>query len=108
MRYKIVLTSSFKKELKTLKKRNKNLEKLTEVINKLANNEKLDEKYRDHALVNYSSFTGCRECHIEPDWLLVYKKNDRELILFLIETGSHSDLFWAILLVLFSCFLKYY
>lgn len=93
MRYKIVLTSSFKKELKTLKKRNKNLEKLTEVINKLANNEKLDEKYRDHALVNYSSFTGCRECHIEPDWLLVYKKNDRELILFLIETGSHSDLF---------------
>ena len=84
---------SFKKELKNLKKRNKDLSKLTEIVNKLANDEKLDLKNRDHSLVNNLRFQNCRECHIEPDWLLVYKKNYDELILFLIETGSHSDLF---------------
>ena len=84
---------SFKKELKNLKKRNKDLSKLTEIVNKLANDEKLDLKKRDNSLVNNLRFQNCRECHIEPDWLLVYKKNYDELILFLIETGSHSDLF---------------
>ena len=84
---------SFKKELKNLKKRNKDLSKLTEIVNKLANDEKLDLKNSDHSLVNNLRFQNCRECHIEPDWLLVYKKNYDELILFLIETGSHSDLF---------------
>ena len=84
---------SFKKELKNLKKRNKDLSKLTEIVNKLANDEKLDLKNRDNSLVNNLRFQNCRKCHIEPDWLLVYKKNYDELILFLIETGSHSDLF---------------
>ena len=93
MKYEIVLTNSFKKELKLLKKRNKNLEKLTTVVNSLANNETLDKKYKDHQLIDNTRFKNCRECHIEPDWLLVYKKNNTELILFLIETGSHSDLF---------------
>lgn len=93
MRYKIILTTTFKKDLKLIKKRNKNLEKLTKVVNSLANDEKLDKKYKDHALLNSTRFKECRECHIEPDWLLVYKKNSRELILFLIETGTHSDLF---------------
>ena len=93
MKYEIVLTNSFKKELKLLKKRNKNLEKLTTVVNALANNETLDKKYKDHQLIDNTRFKNCRECHIEPDWLLVYKKNNTELILFLIETGSHSDLF---------------
>ena len=87
------MTSAFKKELKNLKKRNKDLSKLTEIVNKLANDEKLDLKKRDNSLVNNLRFQNCRECHIEPDWLLVYKKNYDELILFLIETGSHSDLF---------------
>ena len=93
MKYDIILTTAFKKELKSIKKRNKDLAKLTEIINKLANDEELEAKYRDHALANNLRFKDCRECHIEPDWLLVYKKNTNELILFLIETGSHSDLF---------------
>lgn len=93
MKYDIILTTDFKKELKLIKKRNKNLDKLTKVVNLLASDKALEEKYRDHALVNSTRFKGCRECHIEPDWLLVYKKNDKELILFLIETGTHSDLF---------------
>ena len=93
MKYEIIMTSAFKKELKNLKKRNKDLSKLTEIVNKLANDEKLDLKNRDHSLVKILRFQNCRECHIESDWLLVYKKNYDELILFLIETGSHSDLF---------------
>lgn len=93
MKYEIILTSAFKKELKNIKKRNKDLSKLTEIVNKLANDIELDIKNRDHRLVNNLRFQNCRECHIEPDWLLVYKKDNNNLILFLIETGSHSDLF---------------
>ena len=93
MCYKIVLTSAFKKELKLIKKRNKNLDKLTEVVNTLASGLSLDEKYKDYQLMNSTRFQNCRECHIEPDWLLVYKNNNMDLILFLIETGTHSDLF---------------
>ena len=93
MKYDIILTAAFKKELKNIKKRNKDLDKLTEVVNKLASGQELDAKYRDHALANNLRFKDCRECHIEPDWLLVYKKNKSELTLFLIETGTHSDLF---------------
>ena len=93
MKYEIILTSTFKKDLKNIKKRNKDLSKLTEIVNKLANDIELDIKNRDHRLVNNLRFQNCRECHIEPDWLLVYKKDNNNLILFLIETGSHSDLF---------------
>ena len=93
MKYEIILTSAFKKELKNIKKRNKDLSKLTEIVNKLASGQELDANYRDHVLVNNLRFKDCRECHIEPDWLLVYKKNKNELTLFLIETGTHSDLF---------------
>lgn len=93
MKYEIILTSAFKKELKNIKKRNKDLSKLAEIVNKLANDIELDIKNRDHRLVNNLRFQNCRECHIEPDWLLVYKKDNNNLILFLIETGSHSDLF---------------
>lgn len=93
MKYGIILTSAFKKELKQIRKRNKNIEKLTKVVNALANNEVLEAKYKDHPLVNSTRFQNCRECHIEPDWLLLYKKNNHELILFLIEIGTHSDLF---------------
>lgn len=93
MKYEIILTSAFKKELKNIKKRNKDLSKLTEIVNKLANDIELDIKNRYHRLVNNLRFQNCRECHIEPDWLLVYKKDNNNLILFLIETGSHSDLF---------------
>ena len=93
MKYKIILTSIFKKELKQIKKRHKDLTKLTKVVDDLANDIPLDIKYKDHALISNSRFMNCRECHIEPDWLLIYKKNKKDLILFLIETGTHSDLF---------------
>lgn len=91
--YEVVLTSAFKRKLKIIKKQNKRLYKLTEVVNKLANNEKLDIKNRDHQLITNLKFKDYRECHIEPDWLLIYKKDDNNLILYLIDTGSHSDLF---------------
>ena len=93
MKYDIVLTSAFKNSLKTIKKRQKDLEKLTIVVNTLASGQQLEAKYRDHELTNSKYFKNCRECHIEPDWLLVYKINQKELILFLMETGTHSDLF---------------
>ena len=93
MKYDIVLTSAFKNCLKTIKKRRKNLDKLTTVVNMIANGEQLDAKYRDHELNDNKYFKNCRELHLEPDWLLVYKINKKELILFLMETGTHSDLF---------------
>jgi mRNA interferase YafQ len=93
MKYEVVGTSAFKKELKIIKKRHNDLEKLRKVVNALSNGEQLEEKYRDHSLVDSTRFKNCRECHIEPDWLLVYRINNDELILLLVETGSHSDLF---------------
>ena len=87
----IVRSNRFLKDLRLAKKRNLDLSALEEVVNKLANQEELDEKYHDHALSgDYSDF---RECHIKPDWLLVYTIDDEELELFLFRTGSHSDLF---------------
>ena len=87
----IVLSNQFKKDLKLMNKRGVNLELLDTVVNKLANNEELDEKYYDHALTG--NYIGYRECHIKPDWLLIYRINDHELYLFLSRTGTHSDLF---------------
>ena len=87
----IVRSNRFLKDLRLAKKRGLDLSSLEEVVSKLANQEKLDEKYHDHPLSgNYSDF---RECHIKPDWLLVYAIDDEELELFLFRTGSHSDLF---------------
>ena len=87
----IVRSNRFLKDLRLAKKRNLDLSALEEVVNILANQEVLDEKYHDHALSgDYSDF---RECHIKPDWLLVYTIDDEELELFLFRTGSHSDLF---------------
>lgn len=59
----------------------------------LANGEKLDSRYKYNQLKNSKYFNNCRECHIESDWLLVYKYNNDELILFMVETGSHSEIF---------------
>ena len=74
-----------------MKKRGKGLAKLKYVVNELANQRPLDEKYRDHELTgNYRNF---RECHIEPDWLLIYRIEKGELTLALVRTGTHSDLF---------------
>lgn len=88
---KIVLSNRFKKDLRQAKKRGFKLEKLTAVVNMLARQEPLPEKYRDHNLSGeYHNF---RECHVEPDWLLIYRIENKELELFLFRTGTHSDLF---------------
>ena len=91
MKYTIKPTTRFKKDLKLAEKRGYNISLLTDIIKKLANGEQLPEKNKDHALSG--SFLGFRECHITPDWLLVYEIDDGALILYLIRTGTHSDLF---------------
>lgn len=88
---KIVPSNQFKKDLRRAKKRGLNLDHLTVVVDTLAAQLPLDNKYRDHNLTGtYRSF---RECHIEPDWLLVYRVEEDVLELFLFRTGTHSDLF---------------
>ena len=87
----IQFTNQFKKDLKLVKKQGKDLDKLFEVINILANGEKLDTKFKDHDLSG--SYKGTRECHIEPDWLLIYEIDNNALILMLYRLGTHSELF---------------
>lgn len=87
----IQLTSLFKKDYRRAKRRGLDLEKLKVVIDKLCMEECLEEKHRDHALTG--RYTGFRECHIEPDWLLIYEVNQNELILIASRTGTHADLF---------------
>lgn len=89
--YRIVATGKFKKDLKTVIKRGYNMKLMDEVVTKLSNGEKLPEKNKDHALVG--NYVGKRECHITPDWLLIYEIDNGELILYLTRTGSHSDFF---------------
>lgn len=91
MRYNIDFTTQFKKDIKLAKRQGKDTEKIFEVVDRLANDEVLEAKYKDHCLTG--DYKDCRECHIEPDWLLIYKKYESELILMLVRTGSHSDLF---------------
>lgn len=95
MKYVVEFMNSFKKGHKKAKKQGKDMKKLYNVIDCLANGYKLSPKYKDHALTNSKYYKDCRECHIEPDWLLIYKYNHSKLILFMVETGSHSDLFNA-------------
>lgn len=92
-KYEIDLTSSFKRNYKKIRKQGKNVEKLKEIVVKLANKEELDSKYRDHQLIDDKTYKNCRECHITPDWLLIYKYEDEKLILVLFALGSHSELF---------------
>lgn len=91
MKYTIKPTNKFKKDLKKAHKRGYNIDLLTDIINKIANGEPLAESNHDHDLSG--EYTGCRECHITPDWLLIYEIADKELILYLTRTGTHSDLF---------------
>lgn len=87
--YQIFRTSSFKKDYKKLSQKNKNL--LKEVLIKLVNNETLEEKYKDHKLIG--DYLGCKECHIKPDLLLIYRIENQILELSLIRVGKHSELF---------------
>lgn len=91
MKYNIRPTAKFQKDLKRVQRRGYDISLLTEIIKKLAAGEPLPEKNRDHNLVG--DYIGCRECHITPDWLLIYEVFERDLILYLTRTGSHSDLF---------------
>lgn len=89
--YRVRPSVKFQKDLKWIYKRGYDISLLTEVIKKLANGEQLPMKNRDHQLSGEYSF--CRECHITPDWLLIYEVHEDELILYLTRTGTHSDLF---------------
>ena len=82
---------SFKKDYKRMLKRGCNPQNLQDVLTLLVNQQSLPEKYRDHNLSG--NYAGYRECHIEPDWLLIYKIFNDKLVLVLTSTGSHSDLF---------------
>ncbi len=86
-----VLSNRFKKDLKLAAKRKLNLDILNAIVDKLAAGKTLPDKNRDHALSG--DFIGFRKYHIQPDWLLVYRIENKELLLFLFRTGTHSDLF---------------
>ena len=91
MKYEVKYTAGFKKDYKNLVKRKMDVSKVHEVIEMLASGNTLPGKYRDHALSG--DYQGTRECHIRPDWLLIYSISNEKLILELMRTGSHSDLF---------------
>lgn len=91
MKYTIKPTTKFQKDLKRVQKRGYDLKLLTEIIKKLADGEKLPPKNRDHSLSG--NYGNCHECHITPDWLLIYEVYEENLYLYLTRTGTHSDLF---------------
>ncbi len=89
MKYKIELANRFKKAFKKLNQQEQSI--FQEVVNKLANDETLEPKYKDHALKG--EFVNFRECHLKPDLLLIYQKQEDRLILYCFDIGSHSELF---------------
>ena len=91
MKYEIERTTQFKRDYKLAVKRGCDMQYLKTAIQLLADGITLPPEYRDHSLSG--NYTGYRECHIRPDWLLVYKITEEILILTLYRTGSHSDLF---------------
>lgn len=93
LKYEVRFSKNFKKEYKKIKKQGKDISKLKTIIEKLAKGEKLEEKYKNHDLINDKHYKDCKECHIEPDWLLIYQYINNELILLLVSTGSHSEVF---------------
>ena len=92
-KYEVHYSTQFKRSLKKISKQGKNLDKLFTIIERLANKEELEEKYKNHKLKDDKYYTNCFECHITPNWLLIYKIKDNDLILLLVATGSHSELF---------------
>ena len=89
--YEIRPTIRFQKDLKRIKKRGFDMALLTEILKKLAAGEDLPARNRDHMLSG--DYAGCHECHITPDWLLIYLKENDVLTLTLVDTGTHADLF---------------
>ncbi len=91
MIYRVEKSARFKKGVKRMSKRGVNVSELSYVINELKFGRKLDEKYQDHKLTG--DLEGYRECHVRPDWLLVYKYKNEILTLLLFDTGTHSEIF---------------
>ena len=91
MKYRLQVTGEFKQDVKRCKKRGLPLEELWTVVGRLLNGETLEEKYRAHIL--HGDRKGQWECHIQPNWLLVWEQHDNELILVMLNTGPHSDIF---------------
>jgi mRNA interferase YafQ len=89
--YSIKYTNKFKKDLKRCQKRGRNISLLRDVVNLLSNTGTLPSKYKMHQLSG--KYNNRMECHIQPDWLLVWMQNDNELVLLFTDTGTHSDLF---------------
>lgn len=89
--YKIITTKKFEKELKLCKKRGYDIKKIVEVVSMLEKHGKLPSNYKPHKLSG--NYKDCWECHIKPDWLLVWLQDDNELTLMFLRTGTHSDLF---------------
>ena len=107
--YKVDFSNQFKKSYKLAQKRGLPIDRLLEVIKVLASGKDLDIKYKDHALTG--NYKGFRECHILPDWLLIYKIEKNRCILYLLNTGTHTDLFeWYVYveackrLIVYLCF----
>ena len=91
MKYTIKPSSKFQRDLKKVQKRGYDLSLISDIIKILASGETLEQKHKDHKLIG--NFSNCRECHITPDWLLIYEIVESDLILYLTRTGTHSDLF---------------
>lgn len=89
--YEVKFTNTYKKSYKLMKKRGLDISLLDKVVDMLRQGQKLDDRYRDHGLSG--QFQGFRECHIKPDWLLVYLIEDDVLTLTLVDTGTHADIF---------------
>lgn len=89
--YQVKFTTAYKKAYKLMKKRGLDISLLDEVVDLLRQGKQLEERYRDHGLTG--NFAGFRECHIKPNWLLIYLIENDILTLTLIDTGSHADLF---------------
>ena len=91
MKYRIEYSNTFKRSYKRAQKRGLPMNELNNVVRTLAEGRMLAAKYRDHALTG--QYKSCRECHIQPDWLLIYRIQERLEILDLINTGTHADIF---------------
>ena len=91
MNYRVKFTNLFKREHRLMRKRGANMQLLDDVVDLLRQGQPLPAKYRDHALTG--NYRGARECHIKPDWLLIYQIEENILVLTLMRMGTHSDLF---------------
>ena len=91
MKYDIVITNSCKKDIQRARKQGKNIDLLFQIIDRLSEGEVLEPKFKDHKLSG--EYYGKRECHIEPDFLLIYQIIDEEIVLYVVRVGTHSELF---------------